>query len=71
MSHGCHSSDSAIKCPQCSRHTVVSLNVNLWKCLNCDFSKDFSEDDEDEPDNTFISACLGGIAITLLCLLSL
>ena len=45
-----HKSDITygIECPQCGRHTVVSLSPNLWKCLNCDFSKDFSKNKEDE-----------------------
>lgn len=64
-----------IECPKCSRHTVISLNQNLWKCLNCDFSKDFSKKKEDKDktkeDNTGVFITVGGVLITVLCLLSL
>ncbi|MGK7928302.1 MAG: hypothetical protein AB4290_24180 [Spirulina sp.] len=75
MSQGSQGIPHGVECPQCSRHTVISLNQNLWKCLNCDFSKDFSkkeeEEDKKEEDNTGVFVTIGGVVITVICLLSL
>ncbi|MBP0016582.1 MAG: hypothetical protein J7647_03375 [Cyanobacteria bacterium SBLK] len=75
MSQGPCSISHGIECPKCRRHTVISIDRDLWKCLNCDFSKDFSKNKEDkdqnEEDNTGVFITIGGVIITVLCLLSL
>ncbi|MEM9539253.1 MAG: hypothetical protein AAGA60_07030 [Cyanobacteria bacterium P01_E01_bin.42] len=70
MSQGTHGAPNGIECPKCSRPTIISINQNLWKCLNCDFSKDFSEEEEEE-NNTGVFIAFGGVVIAVLCLLGL
>ena len=64
---------SGIECPKCSRHTVVSISPNLWKCLNCDFSKDFSRDENNKnsPRKNIIFRVVNLAAMTLVIMLSI
>ncbi|MDB9528454.1 hypothetical protein PN498_20855 [Oscillatoria sp. CS-180] len=32
----------SIECPKCGKHTVVSDQVGVYRCLSCDFERNLS-----------------------------
>lgn len=34
---------TAAECPECGKLTIVSESGNTYRCLNCDFRRDFSQ----------------------------
>ncbi|MGB3614415.1 MAG: hypothetical protein WBA10_11545 [Elainellaceae cyanobacterium] len=37
-------STTALECPKCGKLTIVSQPDNSYRCLSCDFHRDFSKD---------------------------
>lgn len=35
--------DRVPECPRCGKHTIVQLRADRWRCLNCNFSKNFAQ----------------------------
>lgn len=36
----------SIECPKCGKHTIVEQPTGTYRCIACDFKRDFSGDDE-------------------------
>lgn len=43
-SHTITASTTAVECPKCGKLTIVSQPDNSYRCLSCDFHRDFSKD---------------------------
>lgn len=39
-------SATLVECPECGKHTVVSYQSGIYKCLSCDFERDLNYDDD-------------------------
>lgn len=53
---------ATLECPECGKHTVVSPEVGVYKCLNCDFERNLNSHSHEETDagiGKLIFACAG------------
>lgn len=35
--------DLPVECPKCGKRTIIQRGPDLYQCLSCDFTRDFSE----------------------------
>jgi DNA-directed RNA polymerase subunit RPC12/RpoP len=57
---------TTVQCPKCGHHTIVEYKPTVYRCLKCDFEKDFStKPKQEEPGGL---ALLSGIVSFLLTL---
>lgn len=56
---------TTLECPKCGKHSIVSHQAGVYRCLNCDFERDLSFDDGEADAEgglgKLISACAGFI----------
>lgn len=45
MSNSTLSPSVSIECPKCGKHTIVEQPTGTFRCIACDFKRDFSRDD--------------------------
>ena len=46
MSNSTLSPSISIECPKCGKHTIVEQPTGTFRCIACDFKRDFSRDDD-------------------------
>jgi|GEM_PF-2389563 len=56
------------ECPNCGKKSIVQSKEGLYRCLNCDFKRDFSQPPKRKSDNSFFWASLIGAIFALLLL---
>lgn len=50
MSNSTLSPSVSIECPKCGKHTIVEQPTGTFRCIACDFKRDFSRDDYSSKD---------------------
>ncbi|HEY9738826.1 MAG TPA: hypothetical protein V6D06_21175 [Trichocoleus sp.] len=62
---------SAVECPKCGKHSIVSHQTGAYHCLNCGFERILSspdaENDSEEEGNVFTAAF--GVVVFVMTLL--
>ncbi|MGF1535196.1 MAG: hypothetical protein ACFB4J_01750 [Elainellaceae cyanobacterium] len=59
---------TATQCPKCGKLSIVAQPDNSYRCLSCDFHRDFSKDKKKEKKSGGLLAILVAV-VTLLLLL--
>ncbi|MEM9003844.1 MAG: hypothetical protein AAGE59_10000 [Cyanobacteria bacterium P01_F01_bin.86] len=53
---------ATLECPNCGKHTIVSDQAGIYRCLNCDFERDLNTHTAQEPESSLgslVFACAG------------
>ncbi|MDB9496832.1 hypothetical protein PN441_15695 [Spirulina major CS-329] len=53
-------------CPKCEKYTMIRESEKVWKCLNCDFKKDFSPPKPKDPPPLFALFLLAAGVVVFL-----
>lgn len=55
-----------IECPKCGKKAIVQCNENLYRCLCCDYLKDFSKPDTPKSDDGFFWRLITAIVLVVV-----
>jgi len=61
---------AAVECPKCGKLSIISQPDNSYRCLSCDFQRDFSKDKKRKGGKSdgILPLVLSGAALLLLLL---
>jgi len=63
---------ATLECPECGKHTVVSYQAGVYKCLNCNFERDLNGASEHPADEGGLgSIVFAGVGFLITCALLL
>lgn len=58
---------TSAQCPKCGKLSIVAQSDSAYRCLSCDFRRDFSKDKKrSKQSNPLLALLLAGVALLII-----